>query len=513
MAKTKDTTASKPKVVKIKRFQIGLNVLLQVAIFLGIVLMLNYISFRHFKRWDFSRNQKYALSSQTKNLLENLKKPVRGVVFFSSASEIAGDLQSLLREYEFASDRKFTVETVDPYRNLTRAQDLQSKYKFGPSENILILDYEERNKFVNAADMADFEMPDQMAMMMGGAQPRLKAFKGEQAITSALLELTEGKPNKVYVLSGHGELDLKAEELKVFNESLKRQNIQADMLNLLNVDKIPEDARAVIINAPKYDLSELELKLLTDFWQKNGRIFAVLNSMANTPRLDEWLAQQGLSPQRNRIYRIGSFMAMAEGGAPSIQNRATPNAVFEVMDSGTKITKDLAGLSKQLLGPTQSLLPDRTKEKTDKLRIVPLLQAVEGSWGETDPVIGDQRVFFDPKKDHIGPLAIAAAVEKGAVEDARVKVETSRLVVVGNGEMLTNNGYRQSEGAAMDFSVNSLNWLLDREELIGIAPKEKKNEALRLDEKQLGNIALTIMGLIPGLVAIIGIANWWSRRS
>jgi hypothetical protein len=137
-------------------------------------------------------------------LLTSLDKPVRAVVFFSSAAEIVPDVIALLREYEFASGKKFAMEVVDPYRNLTRAQDLQTQYKFGANENIVILDYEGRNKFVNAADMADFEMPDQMAMMMGQSQPKLKAFKGEQAMTSALLELTEGKPNKVYLLAGHG---------------------------------------------------------------------------------------------------------------------------------------------------------------------------------------------------------------------------------------------------------------------------------------------------------------------
>ena len=112
--------------------------------------------------------------------------------------------------------------------------------------------------------MADVEMPDQMAMMMGQTQPRIKDFKGEQAITSALLELTEGKPNKIYFVGGHGEPELGAEDLKIFGESLKRQNIQIAPLNLLNVNSIPEDARALIISGPKYDFSELEIKLLND---------------------------------------------------------------------------------------------------------------------------------------------------------------------------------------------------------------------------------------------------------
>src|SRR5689334_3914278 len=91
------------KVVQIKRFQIGLNVIVQFIVLLCIIGMVNYVSFNHFKRWDFSRNQKYALSAQTLQVLKNLKKPVSAVVFFSSAQDIAGDVTNLLREYEYSS--------------------------------------------------------------------------------------------------------------------------------------------------------------------------------------------------------------------------------------------------------------------------------------------------------------------------------------------------------------------------------------------------------------------------
>jgi ABC-type uncharacterized transport system involved in gliding motility auxiliary subunit len=129
-------------------------------------------------------------------------------------------------------------------------------------------------------------------------------------------------------------------------------------------------------------------------------------------------------------------------------------------------------------------------------------------------VVSDERpAFFDPQKDHIGPLNVAVAAEKGGLEDRRVKVDTSRLVVVGNGELLGNNAYRLSEGINLDLAVNALNWLLDREELVGIPPKEKKNIALSLDEKQLRNLAVAVMVAVPGFVALLGLLNWWQRRA
>lgn len=509
---TESPAPSQPP-VKIHRFQIGMNVLIQLFVVTAIIVMLNYLSFRHYQRWDFSRDQKFALSSQTTNLLKSLKKPVRAVIFFSGDGQIVPDLQGLMREYEFASKKKFTAEYIDIYRSLTRAQELATKYKLAGNENIVILDFDGRTKFVNASEMADVEMPDQMAMMTGQTQPRIKAFKGEQAITSALIELIEGKPNKIYFVSGHGEPELTSPDLQTFQEGLKRQNIQSASLNLLNAAAIPDDARGLIICGPKYDFSEVEMKLLAAFWAKKGRVFVLLNPFARTPRLAEWLGEQGILPQEDRVIGLGQFMGKDENGNLAITKGTVKDAGFSVLPSGLKITKDLERISKRLLGTTQSLQIDRAKEQIDKLRIVPLIDSVEGFWGETDLTADDTQVFFDPKKDHIGPIHLAIAVERGGVADDRVKLETSRLVVVGNAEMLGAKAQRLSEGVTSDLAINALNWLLDREELIGIPAKEKKNVTLSLSDTELRNIGLAVMALIPGIVAAFGLFTWLVRRS
>jgi len=186
---------------------------------------------------------------------------------------------------------------------------------------------------------------------------------------------------------------------------------------------------------------------------------------------------------------------------------------FIVMDSGMKITKELAGQSKKFLGATESLQVDPAQKLITKTKIIPLIQSGEGFWGETDIANTEKQVFFDPQKDHMGPLTLAVAAEKGAVEDKRVKMDTARMIVVGNSEFISTGGARNSEGVTIDFTVSALNWLLDREEMIGIPPKEKKNTTLSLSDQQVGSIALIVMGFVPGFVAIFGLLNWWQRRS
>ena len=144
---------AKPK--KIHRFQIGLNVVVQIGLLIFLASMVNYLGFEHYRRWDFSRDQKYALSDKTKRMLDSLKGKLRITVFFSPNTPITSDVQSLLTEYQYAAKGKIDVEHIDPERNFSRAKELFDKYKVVTDESMLVLDYEGRNKTVKASEMAE----------------------------------------------------------------------------------------------------------------------------------------------------------------------------------------------------------------------------------------------------------------------------------------------------------------------------------------------------------------------
>ncbi len=518
MAKSKKEASSPSPAPAAKRsgphrLAIGTNVIIQVLLVIAIVVIVNGISFRQFKRWDLSRNQKYALAPMTRNLLGSLEKPVKAIVFFPTAQALYADVTALLREYEYASGNKLNVEFVDPYKNLIRAKELAEQYKFGSSDNIVILDYNGKSKFVNAMDMAELDMSGAMY----GQPPTVRSFKGEEALTSALLELTEEKQSKIYLITGHGEAELDGENLQAFKAYAGRQNLKLETVNLSNVDSVPADATGLMIFGPRTDYSEREMKLISDFWdQKKGRLFVLLNQQNRTPRLDQFLSEQGVTPQGNRILRTGTMPMPDETGAIAMRAVIIASPVATFVPEGKEVTKDLVGINMQLLGATESLALDRTKTQTDKIKLIELLQSGEGFWGETEYVAGESgvksAVYFDPKKDVKGPLTVGAAVEKGALEDPRVKVDSARMVVVGNAGFLLDDGLRLSD-VGIDFAVNSLNWLLNREKIAGIPPKPKEPVRLSLDEKKMGNLALTVLGVIPGIVAVIGFATWWQRSS
>lgn len=496
-----------------KRVGIGINVAIQILIVIFIVGAINRLSFRHFKRWDFTRDQKYLLSEQTKNLLNSLQKPVQAIVYFSgggAAGQISRDVEQLLKEYEYASKRKLSVEYVQPFQNLSRAKELAEKYHFG-EENVVILDYDGRSKFVNAQDMVEVDMAGSPFMQQA---PEVKAFKGEAAITAALLELVEGKPQKLYIVTGHGEPEVRAgdpdrpENAIVIAEYFKRSNIKFENLKLLDVERIPEDASAVLVFGPRQDYSEREIDLLDQYWKNKGRIFVMLNGPAKTPRLHDWLTQSGVKPGGGRLMRSAVTVNLMTGQRQSVLITSGQGTYTE---TGRSITMNLAGENAFFFGPTTSLELDRARATADKITFTELAEVGKEYWAELDAAAGPAIPSRDPAREKEGPFTIAVALEKGAMEG--VKVDTSRMVVVGNSGYLTDAGLREAD-AGLEFGLNSINWLLNREQGagVGIPPKEKKLTTLTLDEQKLAQLGLAVVLGIPAVVLVFGLISWVQRR-
>jgi hypothetical protein len=490
------------------RFGISVGVVVQGLCVVFLVIAANYVGFNYYERWDFSRSQKFSLADQTKRVLRALEKPVTITVFFSPSafaieSGLYRDVENLLKEFQFSGRKKIEVERIDPARDLARALDLKAKYKFGDNENLVIIEYGGLTKFVPITDMGEF---DTTPMMMG-EQPRLVAFKGEEALTSALMGLLNPEQRTVYFLQGHREPTLEGENspISTIVEKFTRQNVSVKPLNLGALDAVPEDASVVAIIGPDVDLSAREIELLGRYWERQGRLIVLLNPDAQTPELAKFLERQGVRPEDNRVLRLVQIAGIK---GITFVDKANVEATFL---PGSAITKRLKDTNALFAGASQSLRFDERRAGREDIKLTPLVQALDGFWGESDYVIDEEKgAAFDQEKDVVTPI-IAAAVEKGAVADASVDVAASKMVVVGNKEFVLN---QQLNAPNLDFLILTLNWMLpERSKLTGVAPKTVKTLALNLTEAQIGGIAFYTMVLIPCAVAALGIFVAWRRRT
>ena len=82
-------------------------------------------------------------------------------------------------------------------------------------------------------------------------------------------------------------------------------------------------------------------------------------------------------------------------------------------------------------------------------------------------------------------------------------------MVVGDSDFVSNGGLM---GANADLFLNSVNWLLDRGELLSMSPRALEETRLVMDARHLRNLFWTVGVALPGLVAGLGFWVAWRRR-
>jgi hypothetical protein len=105
---------------------------------------------------------------------------------------------------------------------------------------------------------------------------------------------------------------------------------------------------------------------------------------------------------------------------------------------------------------------------------------------------------------------LAAAMVANAIPGV-VQQGVTRIVVTGDSIFLAN---RQIESAAnRDFASYAVNWLLERNELLGgEGPKQMNQYRLLMTNSQLERARWTLLLGMPGSALLLGFLVWFRRR-
>lgn len=487
-------SASKPK--PLRRLSIGVNVMVQLAICLVLFGLVNYLSYRHYWRFDLTPSKDYTLSESTINWIkESLKKDVELTVVFTRDSPVMNDVRSLVEEFRRAKKVRIKVDEVDPARDVERAEELKLKYGISLKGNGILVRANNRTRFITEEEIII------RGLNRSRENPSLD-FRGEDAVRSAIVGLIEGKTRKFYFIAGKGATREGGNELAWLSlEDLGRQqNFELAPLNLSEVESIPQDATGVVLIGARYDLSTQEIQILQNYWQeKRAALLILLDPSGTTPNLAKFLSEKGVVPRNDRVLYAES-------------TPAGPKKQFSVQTlflGESPISQPFTEVASSLSGQTQSLnlKLDSAELRAQHIEVKPLMQATEKYWGE---MFYTEDLPTAGEGDTQPPVFVAASVERGAVSDERLRVDSSRMVVVGNASMLdpmTRLGVHQ------DFIAGSLNWMMNRETLIGTAPKRKQMFRVQLTDEQRQQIFWVTTVIMPGAVLALGLLVWSHRRA
>jgi ABC-type uncharacterized transport system involved in gliding motility auxiliary subunit len=484
------------------------------ALVIGLTIMVNWISVRHWHRFDMTSSKIYSLSEKSKSILAGLEDEINVVVFMTEASSMYRQVSELLSRYEAASD-KIKIEYIDPDREPLRTQQLAEKYKIALADTV-VFSYGDRTKYVTSDQLAELDY----SAAQYGQGPKLKAFKGEEQFTSAILSLVAHYVPKLYLVTGHGEAGTDRSQgqpsVAVLEELLKRENMEVATTTLLT-GEIPEDADILAIIGPTHTYTEDELSLLGSYLDGGGRLLVCLDpviaddgAIVHT-RLEELLDSYGVQVNDDLVI--------------------DPNAGLQGFDLSTLYLADYQThtLTTGLQGVSTLFLVARSLEPVSGMgwQAQSLVETSPEGWGETNIaglLQGEMPMADD--SDNIGPVAVAVVVEgKGEPESGNeIEVESEevdqeltdsprmgfRLVVLGDADFISDNII--SNLGNMTLALNAVNWLAEREQVVGIPPHEIEHPNMYLSMSSLGWILLITIVLMPGAAIVIGIVVWRRRR-
>ena len=493
---------SKPPTLRHRRMVIGANVLVQIVAVLAVVIMVNWLASRHYVRFDWTKAGYYKLAEKTKQVVASLKDPVNVIVFLPPSDhrdyveKILNDVRNLLKEFQFYGKEKLHVEYVDPQRDLARAQQLVKEYNLD-SPDVIIFASRGHHKYVRLDEMVDLDAGNPEL-----GENRVKAFKGEGLFLSAIQTVTEEESPKVYFLTGHGERDPEEfDQREGYSELaryIKRDNILVQKWNLLENQALPTDASAIVIAGPHQAFTPTELNALEQYLKGKGRLLILLDPHKSTG-LEAFLKNWGV--------QVDDDLAMRQAGVLLGTQMLDVNAVAADY-AAHPITAKLGDTNTEFpYARSVRHLPQPEGGTTDVPQVTELAKAAPAYWGETDP--DTEHATFNPAKDISGPLPLAVAVETSKPHGVDVDIGVTRMVVVGTSRFVDNSGLG---GGNLDFFMNSLNWLLQREQLMAVSPKLPDEFRLDMSPNQQRAVYMLVVGGLPVLVAIIGIMVWLSRR-
>ena len=451
------------------------------------VVLANLLALRNPAQIVLTQSADHSLSPLTKNVLRSLTNEVRAVVLFDRQADLFEPVKNLLTEYERTSP-KLKLEFIDIARDPTRAEAVQQELKMSVNspENRVIFAANNTAKAISQSELSILDFSE----FINTREARRTHFVGEQLFTSAIAAVTQGRQTKVGFVIGHGEH--KASDTggqwgySKFANILQQKDLHLQEIPLTGTNSIPADCRMLIVAGPRTPYSRDELAKLREFVGTGGSLFTLFNfySLQRPTGLENFLADYDFEIGFNQV-------------SDSKNEQSGQGGLLLVDDLGSHpITKPILGSRLQMLLPRSVGFPEAENDVSPPGSIL----AHSSDAGQAVGQIQGNKGSVERE----GKIPLIAA--KLHVNDGQ---PPARLVVAGDSLFLGNSAIEA--GANRDFASLAVNWLLEREHLLAIAPRTVTEYRIDLSRAEMTSITWLLLLVLPGGTLGLGLL-WWHRQ-
>ena len=453
----------------------GSYTLAMTSIVIAIVIVFNMIVNlipENKRQFDISSTNIYEISSKSKKIINKVD---HDVTFYVLAEKSSTDkrIKTFINKYASLSD-KIHIKWIDPVLHPSALT------KYGAEENNIVISCKKTNRTTTVS----FDDILVSSASYYSTSSSASSFDGDGQLTSALNYVTSNKEYKAYYTSGHGESSLSSEVTSLLTKS----RISTSDLLLMTATSIPDDCDLLIIDGATSDFTKDEVKLLSSYLKKGGKVVTLLaqtnKSMKNLYGL---LKDYGLTVQ-------SGYIADTERSYQGNYYYLIPNlSVSGDMASGISSNSVMMINSK---GMTQST-PVRDSISTDAF-----MTTSSNGYAVTE------------KKQTQGTYVLGAtSTESVKVKNSKGKKVTkeSRLTVYGS-NMLIDEQITSSFSSLENLTLftNSVTASLDNADNVSISPKSLEVSYNTIAHP--GPFSILVVFVIPVGLIIGGFIVWFRRR-
>jgi hypothetical protein len=491
----------------VNRVSTGTLVAIQLLCGWILFVSINYLAATNHKAWDLSQNKDFTLSAQTtsllkSSLLKDREKPVQIIAVIRRSSAHYVRLHAMLEEYQRLAGGKLTLKFVDPIRDTDATLEIAATYDTSFVEDVVIINavpplpeeaHARRMETLTKSHIRYVAVQD---MLVFGADPRLErrliGYQDEDHLSSAIRRAIEGTPRKFYFLADKSQVAGGEEDAPwdFLSRTFKNLNIDLVPVRVSGMEKIPADAAGVALVAPRYDLDERELAVFREYWNRpRAAVYIVLDPTLKQqpPQLRAFLREHGVTPRATRLFTM-------QGNKQVYDVAATFTNVSAVGDLGNASTLFEGGSS------TLEIRENAADLDLRRIEPYPLVKALDRYIAQP----------LDGSAPLPGPHYLGASISRGNERSDTVGDATARMIVVTNSDFLRPSKRHKEH---IDFLRNTTNWLIGREELMGIGPMPVKHYKLLLPASKVSFANMLNVIFIPGALMLVGVFVWNIRRA
>ena len=454
----------------------GLNVAVSFLLACILAGLVNAIAWLHPARVDVSMLGASPFPGATGRMLENLKTPVRVTLLAPLGEPLADAARRVVETYRYAHSA-LEVQVVDEGADLIRTRELVSQYKIRES-TVLIVSCASRYRVLPLRPM---ERSPEGRHRPGQKGATFSAVL-DASLLSAVYSVSQEFPPVVYFLTGHGERSVADfTDYQGYSEMagiIHDHYAEVRPLLLDMAAQVSNDCSVLVVAGPTGGLAAWETSRIRDYLVRGGRLLLLLDS-GRTTGLESFLGEWGVRLGENRVVdsRTTGLLpgsrdrssVLGMGEVPVVRYGAHP--VAEGLD-GIVTTFVLPRSVDPISGNDSGSLNDLV----DKPRVTPLAFSSDRSWADLD--FNQNPPRYNEGYDRLGPIPIAACVEKGVSSEITMDIKPIRMVVFGDSQFAAN---RCLSGGNEPLFINALEWLLDRNPHEFISTGQRGLYNLKLD--------------------------------